>query len=293
MLGIIQKTINITLFLAISFVWAQDKSSVLWHTVDEGEWTRVYLKNSLFPHESRKENYTYKSLVFTPKVNYSDSSAIVFMPKGYKTINGVNDILVHFHGWNNEVLNVMHDFNILGQLYKSKKNAILVLAQGPKNAMDSAGGKMEDRNGLKKYLSEILIILNKEKKIQTDKIGEVIISAHSGGYRPAILGLINGGLQKNVREIFLFDAFYTFTDKLIPWLKEDKDNKLRSIYTEHLAPEHREFLKLIAQQGLTYNNVLKPETKIMLKFTRVCHDCVMEGTLEEWLEASSFSDISR
>lgn len=161
--GIIQKTINITLFLAISFVWAQDKSSVLWHTVDEGEWTRVYLKNSLFPHESRKENYTYKSLVFTPKVNYSDSSAIVFMPKGYKTINGVNDILVHFHGWNNEVLNVMHDFNILGQLYKSKKNAILVLAQGPKNAMDSAGGKMEDRNGLKKYLSEILIILNKEK----------------------------------------------------------------------------------------------------------------------------------
>ena len=272
---------------------AQEKNELVWHTVKEGEWSRLYLNNSPFPHSSRIDDYHYKSLVFTYRINYSDSSAIVFIPEGYKTKNGLNDMIVHFHGWNNEVLNVMHTFNLLPQLYNSGKNVILILAQGPKNAMDSAGGKIEEKNGLKKFINEILSDLYQDKKITTDKLGQLIISAHSGGYRPAILGLANGGLQKNVKEIFLFDAFYDLTDKLIPWLKEDKDNKLRSIYTDHLAPEHREFLKLISVHGLTYNNVLKPDTKIMLKYTRVCHDCVMEGTFEEWLKASSLSDIDR
>lgn len=283
----------ICICLAFNLLFAQEKPSVVWHPVKEGEWTRIYLKNSPFPHSSRLNGHAYKDLVFTFAVNYSDSSAIIFIPKGYKTINAQNDIIIHFHGWNNEVLNVMHDFNMLPQLYKSGKNAILVLVQGPKNAMDSAGGKLEERNGLKRFVSEILDDLKADNKILTNNLGQLIISAHSGGYRPAILGLVNGGLQKNIKEIFLFDAFYDLTDNLVPWLKADKENKLRSIYTDHLAAEHRAFVMLSAVNGLTYNNVLTPETKIFLDFTRVCHDCVIEGNFEKWLSASSLNDIDR
>jgi len=272
-------------------LFAQDESSIVWHHVDEGDWTRLYLKNSLFPHPSRKEGHTYKNLRFTYAVNYSDSSAIVFLPKGYKTLNKLNDVIVHFHGWNNEVLNVMHNFNILPQLYRSRKNAILILAQGPKNAMDSAGGKIEERNGLKKFIQEILNTLTQENVIGTNTIGQVILSAHDGGYRPAILGLVNGGLEKNIKELYLFDAFYDLTENIIPWLKLDKDNKLRSIYTESLAPEHRDFLKILSENGLRYNNVLEPETKIMLQFSRACHDCIVEDNFELWLENSPLEDI--
>lgn len=282
----------IVMVLIVSHVlFAQDKPSIVWHQVNEGEWTRLYLKNSPFPHPSRQSGHTYKNLRFTYAVNYSDSSAIVFLPKGYKTLNEQNDLIVHFHGWNNEVLNVMHNFNMLPQLYNSHKNAILILAQGPKNAMDSAGGKIEERNGLKRFIQEILNILKDDKKIANNKIGQIIISAHNGGYRPAILGLVNGGLEKNVKELFLFNAFYDLTDLIIPWLKMDKDHRLRSIYTESLAPEHREFLKLLYENGLRYNNVLKPDTKIMLQFSRACEDCLIENNFEKWLKNSPLEDI--
>ena len=278
--------------LLISHIlFAQDEPSIVWHKVDEGDWTRLYLKNSLFPHPSRISGHTYKGLRFNYAVNYSDSSAIVFLPRGYKTLNNVNNVIVHFHGWNNEVLNVMHNFNMLPQVYHSGKNVILILAQGPKNAMDSAGGKIEERNGLKRFILEILTTLKEDNRITTNTIGQVIISAHNGGYRPAILGLVNGGLEKNIKELYLFDAFYDLTENIIPWLKLDKDNKLRSVYTESLAPEHRDFLKILYENGLRYNNVLTPETKIMLQFSRACHDCIVEDNFELWLKNSPLEDI--
>ena len=287
-------TKSLVLFIIVLFqqLSAQDEPSIVWHQVNEGSWTKLYLKNSLFPHSSRQRIYTYKDLVFTRNVNYSDSSAVVFIPKGYKT-TGYNDVIVHFHGWNNEAVNVMHDFNLLGQLYRSKKNAILIIAQGPKNAMDSSGGKIEERNGLKKYIREILQKLKKEKVIAKSWLRKVIISAHSGGYRPAILGLVNGGLQKNIKEIFLFNSFYDLTENIVPWLKAEKDNRLRSIYTEDLVPKHQEFLKLLTQNGLTYNKIISDKTKIILKFSKACQDCVMDPNFESFLKISSLDDIER
>ncbi len=290
---LIVNSILLIFVLMLRPLYTQEKPSVVWHEVNEGKWTKLYLKNSLFPHSSRQGTHKYKGLVFTKSLNYSDSSAVIFIPSGYKTFEGKNDLVVHFHGWNNEAVNVMHDVNLLPQMYRSQKNAILIIAQGPKNAMDSSGGKIEERNGLKKYIREILTKLRADGQISTSRLGMLIISAHSGGYRPAILGLENGGLKKNIKELYLFDSFYDLTDKIIPWLKADKDNRLRSIYTENLAPEHQEFLKLLMINGLTYNNILAKEVKVILMGTRACHDCVMDGNFEKLLKMSYLRDIKR
>ena len=286
-------SIVLTIIVLSHQLIAQDKPSVVWHELNEGAWTKLYLKNSLFPHSSRQGTFTYKDLVFTRSANYSDSSAVVFIPTGYKTELGYNDVIVHFHGWNNEAVNVMHDFNLLKQLFRSEKNAILVIAQGPKNAMDSSGGKIEERNGLKKFINEILTKLKDEQKIRSSRLGQLIISAHSGGYRPAILGLANGGLRKNINEIFLFDSFYDLTEKIIPWLKIDKDNRLRTIYTEDLAPKHQDFVKLLSANGMTYNNVFAKDVKIIIKSSKLCHDCVMDDNFEKLLKISLLNDINR
>ncbi len=58
------------------------------------------------------------------------------------------------------------------QLIESRKNAILVFAQGPYRAPDSRGGKMEDEGGLRRFVEEILQLLKTEKK----KIGNLRIS---------------------------------------------------------------------------------------------------------------------
>jgi len=118
------------------------------------------------------------------------------------------------------------------------------------------------------------------------------VTAHSGGYRPAINAVSSGQLSENIREVFLFDAFYAQYEKLLPWLSARKENKLRSIYTEHLAGEHKEFTGMLIKQKLPISDKLSARTKIYLAPTKVCHNCVIDGAFEEWLRESCLEEIT-
>ena len=261
-------------------------TTIDWNSFPGGEWTRVFLKNALFPHPSRQNGYQYKEQFFPADPHYLDSSAVLVIPKGFVESNNAIDMIIHFHGWNNDNLKVLEQFNMVQQLIGSNKNAILVFAQGPYRASDSGGGKMEDEGGLKRFVEEILGNLASEQKIVSPNIGKIIITAHSGGYRPAILSLARGGLQDHIKEIFLFDAFYAETEQLIPWLKQDKHNRLRSIYTQHLADEHEAFIKLLKNFQLSYSEEFRPSARIVLSPTDLCHNCVIENYFQQWLEGS-------
>jgi hypothetical protein len=215
---------------------------------------------------------------------------VVVIPDGYYEHKNVNDLIVHFHGWNNDNLQILDKFDMVQQLVASKKNAILVLVQGPYRASDSGGGKMEDEGGLQKMVEEVLEKLKAEKRINKTKIGRIFLTAHSGGYRPALTGLAKGKLEQNIKEVYLFDAFYSQTELLIPWLQQDKNNKLRSIFTEHLGEEHRIFAAKLQQANLSYGYDFEPSTQILLHPTNVCHDCVIESHLQRWLEGSCLED---
>ncbi len=261
-------------------------TNVDWNPFPNGEWTRVFLKNAPFPHASRVQGYRYKDRFFPYDPHYCDSSAVIVIPRGFHEIDHAVDLIVHFHGWNNDVLNVMEQFNMVQQLVASKRNAILIFAQGPYRASDSCGGKMEDDGGLKRFLEEILAILKAENRIQHARLGTVIISAHSGGYRPAILSLVRGGLNRQVKELFLFDAFYDLTEQIIPWLKQDKNHRLRSIYTDHLAAQHQSFIEQLKKARLRFKIDPDAAAQISLSPTERCHNCVIEETFQRWLEAS-------
>jgi len=217
---------------------------------------------------------------------------VVVIPEGYFEQNHANDLIIHFHGWNNDVLNVMEQFDMVQQLIASKKNAILVFAQGPYRASDSGGGKMEDDGGLKRFVEEVLQTLKNENRIENTAIGRIIISAHSGGYRPAILSLAHGNLDKNIKEVFLFDAFYALTDQLIPWLQQNQNNRLRSIYTEHLTEKHQNFIELLNKANLSYAEQFNHSIKIILSPTDVCHNFVIQDNFQRWLKGS-FLNVKR
>lgn len=261
-------------------------TTVDWNSFPSGEWTRVFLKHAPFPHASRAQGYRYKDRFFPYDPHYCDSSAVIVIPRGFHEVNQAVDLIVHFHGWNNDVLNVMEQFNMVHQLVASQRNAILIFAQGPYRASDSCGGKMEDEAGLKRFLEEILEILKAEHRIQHARLGTVILSAHSGGYRPAILSLVRGGLHQQVKELFMFDAFYDLTDQIIPWLKQHKSHRLRSIYTDHLAEQHHRFMEQLKQAKLRFDVDFDAPARISLSSTDRCHNCVINETFQRWLEAS-------
>ncbi len=189
------------------------------------------LANAPFPHPTRAEGFTYNDKFFPAEENYSDSTVAFFIPKGFHP-DDKTDFVFHFHGWGNNVADVISTYNLIEQFSAARKNAILVIPQGPKNASDSFGGKLEDKNGFKKFVEESIDTLLNRKIISSRKIGNIILSGHSGGYHIISYILMRGGLSAKIKEVYLFDALYGQTEKFVYWLN-NYNGKLINIYTEN------------------------------------------------------------
>ena len=107
-----------------------------------------------FPHPARAEGHTYKDKLYPAREHYSDSTVAIFIPKGFRETGRV-DFVIHFHGWNNTVAGTLGGYKLIEQLVASGKNAVLVVPEGPHNAPDSCGGKLEERDGYKHFTDEL------------------------------------------------------------------------------------------------------------------------------------------
>jgi hypothetical protein len=188
------------------------------------------LLSAPFPHQKRENGHTYRNNKYPADKHYSDNSVLFFIPNGYKT-QPKTDLVIHFHGWYNNIDSVLYQFNMIEQFSKSNKNAIMVIPEGPKNAPDSFGGKLEDENGFKNFILETIDTLLKRKIINSKEIGNIILSGHSGGYHVISYILMRGGMTKNIKEVYFFDAQYGETEKLVYWINNYKV-KFINIYTD-------------------------------------------------------------
>ena len=189
------------------------------------------LSSAPFPHQKRMNGHTYGNKSYSFQEHYNDSTVLIFIPKGYKP-QAKNDFVIHFHGWNNNVDSVLGQFKLIEQFSESRKNAILIVPQGPKNSPDSFGGKLEDENGFRNLINEIVEVLYQKEIISSKSIGDIILSGHSGGYRVISYILLRGELTENIKEVFLFDGLYGQIEKYTHWL-DHFDGKLINIYTKN------------------------------------------------------------
>jgi len=189
------------------------------------------LSSAPFPHQKRKDGHTYDNKSYSFEEHYNDSTVLIFISKGFKP-KEKNDFVIHFHGWNNNVDSVLSQFKLIEQFCESRKNAILIVPQGPKNSPDSFGGKLEDENGFLNLINEISDLLYQKEIINNKSIGNIILSGHSGGYRVISYVLMRGRLTENIKEVFLFDGLYGQIEKYTYWL-DHFNGKLINIYTEN------------------------------------------------------------
>ncbi len=270
-----------------TYLETEEATQADWNPYPGGAWSRVFVSHAPFPHVSREAGWHYGDNYFPRDPHYGDSSIVIIVPSQCRAaVEGI-DLIVHFHGWNNDNLGVLEKFRLPQQLAASRKNAILVLAQGPWRASDSGGGKMEEPGGFRRFVEEIVEVLRREGRLGASGIGKIIVSAHSGGYRPAICAVSRGGLADRISAVFLFDAFYAMTEELMPWLQMDKKHRLRSVYTDHLADEHAAFVTLLKQNDIGYSEMLQPEERVVLEPTTECHNCVVFNRFQRWLEAEA------
>src|ERR1019366_5798975 len=206
-----------------------------------------------FPHSARAQGHQYHDEFFSAPEHYADSTVAMFIPKNFRAADKI-DFVVHFHGWRNTVAGTLEQFQLVEQLCDSGKNAILIVPEGPRNAADSFGGKLEDTNGFKVFMAEAIeklrasgALAKGERGLQpastsigqatpmppegrAPEIGNVIISGHSGGYHVMAAILDHGG--QKIREAWLFDALYGNTENFDAW-QGSESGRLLDIYTDH------------------------------------------------------------
>lgn len=255
-----------------------------------------------FPHPARAEGHGYHDEFYSAAAHYSDSTVAMFIPKNFRVSDKV-DFVVHFHGWRHIVAGTLPEYNLIGQFADSGKNAILIVPQGPRNAPDSFGGKLEDANGFKVFMAEAVDKLRASGALARTNfnIGNVIISGHSGGYHVMAAILDHGGMSEKIRETWLFDALYGNTENFAVWQK-NYDGRLLNIYTDHggTREETENLMAAYRTNGVSFfaaeeTNVV-PENlltnKIVFLHTDLVHNDVVaaRGEFDEFLKTSCLQD---
>lgn len=284
----------IKLFLIVLFTLFQTFLSQDIKVNNFGTIIKLGTENSPFPHKLREEGHRYKEKFYSAYIHYQDSTVLVFIPKNL-TLNDSVDFVFYFHGWYNNIDSSLIQFNLIEQFYQSKKNAIFVFPEGPKNAPDSFGGKLEEKNRFKFLLEELNQYLKKyfSKKI---KIGTITLAGHSGAYRVISHILLRGGMTDKIRNVFLFDGLYADVEKFTYWL-DNYNGKFINIYTPNggTASKSENLMMYLSDWGISYLLIDKDdfsndelEDRIIFIKSALDHNEVIhkKSQLKKFLESS-------
>ncbi|MBP1768414.1 MAG: hypothetical protein H6P98_2529 [Candidatus Aminicenantes bacterium] len=215
-----------------------------------GKLLKMNPKSAPFPHPERKNGYVHDGEFFRFKNHYDDDTVALFVPRRYRSEEDV-DLVFYFHGWRQNLAGVLSSYEIIEQFVRSRRNAILVIPQGPKDAPDSFGGKLEDGDGFRRLVGDILARLRRLGISRAEKPGAIVLAGHSGGYHVLAQILARGGLTGNIREVYLFDALYGEADEFAYWL-EDQKGKIIDIYTQDggTKAESEDWLAALTGRGI-------------------------------------------
>lgn len=265
-----------------------------------GELLRFRLSSAPFPHPRRASGHAYGGRNYPAEKHYSDSSVAAFIPKGFRATGAV-DFVVHIHGWWSNIDTVLSRYLLPRQLVESGKNAILIVPEGPRNAPDSFGGKLEDPGGLKIFIDDVADALFRTGSIATRKIGSVILSGHSGAYHAISYALLQGGMPEKIREVYLFDALYGETEKFTHWVGHC-NGKMVVIYTDSggTKDETESLMADLRARGTPFfaadeTALIQTDLskhRLLFLHTDLGHDQVMHHRMQfrTYLKASGLSD---
>jgi hypothetical protein len=200
-----------------------------------------------FPHPLRAQGHSYGDKFFSAAGHYQDSRVALFVPKDFRPGRDI-DFVVHFHGWGNNVSNALVEYQLPEQLAASRRNAVLIVPQGPLDASDSFGGKLEDADGFKRFMAEALDVLRQQGIVAKGGVGRIILSGHSGGYEVISAILARGGLTGKIGEVWLFDALYAKTERFALWF-DHHPGRFIDLYTEHGGTKDESEALMTALQG--------------------------------------------
>ncbi|HQR44556.1 MAG TPA: hypothetical protein PLB02_01225 [Thermoanaerobaculia bacterium] len=252
---------------------------------------------SMFPHESRAKGHTFEGKAYPARLHYNDSTVAIFVPKGFRA-GEATDLVFWFHGWRNNVDDAFLGFRLAEQFAASGVNAVFVLPEGPKDAPDSSGGRLEEAGAFANLVADVLGKLKAKGLVPTTEPGSIVLAGHSGAYRVMAFILARGGLTANVREVYLFDALYGQLEKFAHWV-DRTPGKLLAIHTAEggTRDQTKDFMDdlrawdipfVAAPESAATPDLLRQNRLVFIE-SALTHDAVVAGKeqLRAFLSASA------
>lgn len=249
----------------------------------QGQLVLTNLASAPFPHSSRTNGHHYSGQFYPAEKHYQDNRVAIAIPAWLRP-GPTLDFVVHFHGWHNNVTNALRQFALQEQLEASQRPAILVLPEGPRDAPDSSGGRLEEPEAFARLMSDVLRVTQSALHTQAG-LGRITLSGHSGGYRVIGWILHHGGLAEHIQEVFLFDAIYAQTDHFLAWVGGDQRRRLVAIYTNDggTLKETRALMRALQGKGIAFQELEDqadtpsrwPAANILFLHTDLEHNDVM------------------
>jgi len=278
--------------LAITSWTVAPASAPVWEQSELGATAVFPMRNAPYPHASRENGFKSGERTFPREPHYVDNSVAVFIPRGYRP-GGQVDVLVYFHGHYNNIRKALEQYKLREQIVASGRNVMLIFPEGPKDAGDSGGGRLEEPGGLKKLLDETLDAVAAEGKIRDRRPGRVLLAGHSGAYRVISFCVQHGELEENITAVGLLDASYAQLDAFADWLVRRPAGRLFSIFTDHLAAQNVYLMTHLRKRGVGYELMDERDASekdvagnriLFLHTQRLKHDETVSW-LERWLRA--------
>lgn len=136
------------------------------------------------------------------RIGTARGAVVAWRPAGYRA--GEAGVVVYQHGYFTSADQAIADHRLLEQFARSGRNALFIVAEAP-----SWNGEEPVWTSLAGLLDEVVA-----RTGLTPPPGPLVVAAHSGGFRSALLWLAEPRLE----EILLLDGLYRSGDQFKAWL---------------------------------------------------------------------------
>ncbi len=151
---------------------------------------------------------------------------LIAAPVGLDTSGGV-DVVLHLHGHRAELTRTQASQHLLRMFAASGRDAVFVMPQGPVDAASGDFGKLMTPGGLEALLIDVVGTLYADGRVARPEVGELVITAHSGGYLAA--GRILELGERDPVAVHLLDALYGYSATFAAYA--ERGGALRTTHT--------------------------------------------------------------
>jgi hypothetical protein len=255
-------------------------AQVVWQSDEWGSWAEVGLASAPYP---------------TSGSSYQDDTVWVALPPGFAGDDPAGAVL-HLHGHNATVEEVVGDQYLREQLLLSSRNAVLIVPQGPVEAADSDFGRLEDAGAAAVLLRDVQSLLYRDGLVSRAEALPVALTAHSGGYHGTAAIVDQGGVD--VQAVHLFDALYGYSSTFADYALDG--GRLLSVWTASGGTDslNQALRSELRSDGVTvgtsFDDQSLDENQVVIGSSEASHaGCVSEDrNYARWLRASGLPAAS-